>query len=459
MSITIVDNGGLPVTHKASIIDGPTDNDNIASNVTHTLSMLQSQDGIFVKLLEDVGQIQVGNDPLVDSKYHFDISSFLPDDIQYFNEKGVGSWTKYGSFCFDILSNISSPSTLPPSVEFMLTLDLITKNAKGKQFDNLPCPVAHEGTISNATEFGQRSFMSETKVAEYLQLQQHTGASKSSHSEAINEYERYFMPNKSVCTVAVNTDDHFQAQESEKLYLYFMQQFKDWKEQQMNEFLNEIASTKQILRRELQDGWEDYRTLLMARLETKILKCDQLFAQLENTQIQLNAIAAISLKNAAIGDNITREIDHNYRIKIAQFEMEMQRLKVEAQEKEIENTVLEKRIGQLENQLVVCQSSHLSLDQLKDVLSDMRNQANRFAAMESFYKERCFNNMKKFKIKISKVLDDQRLCKDFDVNFCLEEIFNEEITTLNWNNIKSLQVSSVSSLKSPSSSDDDEICL
>ncbi|XP_037813745.1 uncharacterized protein LOC119604903 isoform X2 [Lucilia sericata] len=487
------------------IVDSPKGKPISTSNATQTQRMLQSQYGIFVKLLEDAGHIQIGNNPQMDcdifcvtitftrikhllpllkinekfneikkrsfvfqydflgsitnidifintndcytinqkislnfrsslkglrlyfqrifyipinlyymndiaiAKYDFNISPLLPEEVHYFNEKSVNLWTKCGSFHFDIFNNLSSSSPRqPPLVDFMVTLELITQNSKRNPSAILPTA----GQLENAaTE--ENGISQETKVGEYLHLYKNTFeevALRDVHSEASNDGGTNFISNKSVCEAAVNTDDHFIVQEREKLYLHFLHEFEYWKEKQIRHFSNEMAHTKQ----EIRDHWEDYINHLIACLETKVLKCDKMFEQLEKTQTELNDIADISLKNATIADNITREMESFYRKKTTQFEMELECLRNEIQEKEIEKVLLKKRNDQLEKQLSIYQTCHLSIDQLKEVLNDMRNQANRFGAIECFYKEQCFDDMHKWKLKILKLLNERNFSRNFD---------------------------------------------
>ncbi|XP_046806765.1 uncharacterized protein LOC111690195 isoform X3 [Lucilia cuprina] len=219
-------------------------------------------------------------------------------------------------------------------------------------------------------------------------------------------------------------------------------------EKQINHITNEMAHTK----KEIRDRWEGYINQIIARLETKVLKCDKMFEQLEKTQSQLNVIADISLKNATIADNITREMESFYRKKTTQFEMELECLRNEIQVKEIENVLLKKHNDQLEKQLSIYQTCHISIDQLKEVLNDMRNQATRLAAIECFYKRQCFDEMHKWKLKIFKLLNERNFSTNFDVNFNLDELF-KEMLTLNSNNFDSFQESSVSCLKCPPGGD------
>ncbi|XP_046806764.1 uncharacterized protein LOC111690195 isoform X2 [Lucilia cuprina] len=486
-----------------SIVDSPKVEPISITNATH--SMLQSQYGIFVKLLEDAGHIQVGNDPQMDcdifgvtinftqikrllpllniiekcneikkrsfvfqydflgnvtnidifintndfytinqkfsinfrsslkalrlyfqrvfyipinlydmndiaiAKYDFNISPLLPEEVQFFNKKSVNLWTKCGSFHFDIFNNLpNSSSKISPLVDYIVTLELITPNSKINFRDNLPNTSQHESTAKEENKISQ-----ETKVGEYIHLYTNTFeevALKDVHSKTNNDGGTNFMSNKSVCATAVNTDDHFIAKERQKMYLHFLHEFEYWKEKQINHITNEMAHTK----KEIRDRWEGYINQIIARLETKVLKCDKMFEQLEKTQSQLNVIADISLKNATIADNITREMESFYRKKTTQFEMELECLRNEIQVKEIENVLLKKHNDQLEKQLSIYQTCHISIDQLKEVLNDMRNQATRLAAIECFYKRQCFDEMHKWKLKIFKLLNERNFSTNFD---------------------------------------------
>lgn len=255
------------------------------------------------------------------ANYKFDLSGFLPEDINYFNKNDVGLWIKHGSFNFDILNNIAGSTNVQPMLEFVINLELITKNSKYIQ-----CDLSE--AINNNTEmhFEKISCMSEYTVAE-LQLQQ---MENPNHSKQSGENS----VKKSVRTVAMNTDDYFGAEDAKGLYLYYLKQFKEWKQQQILHFLNGLSRANEIYMQDLQERWNCSEDVLMARFEAKMTKCEEMYSQmisqLENLQLQLNNAAVTNIK---IGDNINRNIESTYKTEFIRLEKKVEFLEKSAEVK------------------------------------------------------------------------------------------------------------------------------
>ena len=301
------------------------------------------------------------NQNIAIASYRFEISQFLPDD-SYFDEDTAELWTKNGSFNLNRLNNcISNAKVFKPSIDFMITLELLTKNVNTnpcgsmlfRDQDNYM--LAHSETSQRTTELEKENIDHVQAVTQYLQLKNSLShqaknkcilwraSMKRQSNIGENDDSNVYLYNTK--TVGVNTE-RFNASEYDDMLLQFVQDLNNWKQQEMERFMSELTNSKELYIQEIQTRWEDQ----ISRLETKVIKCEKLNADLEAIQSRQTTSIGISMKNIQIVNEASEEIKLKYNNVFSRLEERMENLSSKIQENGMRKfVVIEKQIHSFKN--------------------------------------------------------------------------------------------------------------
>ncbi|XP_067647600.1 kinectin isoform X2 [Eurosta solidaginis] len=262
-------------------------------------------------------------------------------------------------------------------------------------------------------------------------------------------------------SVAVNTDPI--EQDPEEMTMKIVQELEEWKAQQMEHFIQGLEQKEVGYLAELDKQWEQQRAILQGRLEAKLAACEKLNAKLEIAHAELSANALKHQETISIVQTVKQDIEKSYAQKFQQLDDEMQRLKHEIQQRAAESAEREleqaqqqnqaaeandleseekvemkMRIEQLEKQLAAMEKTHFSAEQLQGMLADLHKQTKCFSDIEKakdFYKAQWSKSAKQLHTLQRNILKQKEKAfeekQDENIEFCLEEILEEEQEALN----------------------------
>lgn len=261
------------------------------------------------------------NQNIAIASYHFDISQFLPDD-SYFNDDNSKLWMQHGSFNLYRLNNcISNSKTFKPSIEFMITLELLTKNVNTNPYsvslfyDQDNRALTHSETSERTTELENVNPDSVPSVTQNLQFK--NSLSDQARSRCI-PWSASMKRQADVCendepnanlyntrTVGVNTE-RMTVLKCNDLLFQFVRDLNNWKHLEMEHFMDELANCKKKCMEEIETKWQNQ----ILRLETKLIECEKLNANLEAIKTKQTS-TKMRMEDIQIAKELLREIDSN----------------------------------------------------------------------------------------------------------------------------------------------------
>lgn len=207
-------------------------------------------------------------------------------------------------------------------------------------------------------------------------------------------------------TIGVNTEYIFKEDEfkQDELCLKAVQELEEWKQQQMQCFLEQLARKGEIYVKELKETWELRRLELEARLEAKLAKCERLNEELEKTNTELSSEK--SRDRLRLAENIKKDFHEAYIRKFMDLNAEVQCLKADMQKHEkaleiksaqiqVENErlyqekmALKEHIEQLERKFSALEDTQLPAEQLKNALNDLVRKSHQIILSEIMFKNK-----------------------------------------------------------------------
>lgn len=202
-----------------------------------------------------------------------------------------------------------------------------------------------------------------------------------------DNYEDTGANTTTCCSTATNTDSTAYI-DYEELSLKVVQELEQWKSQQMQTFINELARKETKFMNEFQQNCQ----IKQARLEAKIAACDQLNSQLDSMIRDFNEATIKNQEYLKIVEALKHEMESNYEKKFIEIGVQMERLKIEIQEKDKstdndntpsieaqkenerlrgEAVELKERIKILHQHLAVSQNTNVPIKQLINIISDL----------------------------------------------------------------------------------------
>ncbi|XP_037945973.1 uncharacterized protein LOC119678288 [Teleopsis dalmanni] len=433
-------------------------------------------------------------------------TGFLPDNSHFDTQN---EWHMHGTIYFDCYCKPNVSASLRPSIDIMFSLELLSSNTKSNSNIYINCedesvngyyePFASydipqgSQTARNHNNINQLNMdcyraQSEptlsTQSDEHLQIKPSVESQQSCVQSKSNFYMKEnkststndLVENIKISSILINNDMNEKEGIAadlvenlhEELACKIVQELEEWKSQQMERFLNELEMRERVYIMNIERQWEERRTLLQARLEAKIMKCDELNLKLEKAHIEFQAHKSKHLETNKIVQALKQDIENSYSTKFNVLENEMQELKKELQiknkriditnnELEVENlklgrenSELKQRIQQVESQLAATAQTNLSTEQYKELLNEMKCQNSRFAEVEkskNYYKNQWVKTTREMhKIKLRLIKNEEFLLKnnkggDYAIN--LNNILSEEQKALSsdrneLNNVKEM---------------------